>query len=52
MKKEDELALRATKEIVIKLIEVGRLSISSFDEAWNQIFETVRSSLKDQPDEK
>ncbi len=48
MKKEDELALKATKEIVIKFIEVGRLSISSFDEAWNQVFDTVRGSLGDQ----
>jgi len=51
MKKEDELALKATKEIVIKFIEVGRLSITSFDEAWNQVFETVRGSLKNQTDE-
>lgn len=49
MKKEDELALKATKEIVIKFIEVGRLSISSFDDAWNQVFHTVRGSLEDQP---
>ena len=32
MKQEDELALKVTKEIVIKFIEIGRLSVNSFDE--------------------
>ncbi len=45
LKKEDELALKVTKEIVIKFIEVGRLSINSFDEAFAKIHETVRESL-------
>jgi len=46
MKEEDELAVKVTKEIVVKLIEVGRLSANSFDEVWNNIHETVRSSLE------
>ena len=45
MKEEDELALRVTKEIVIKFIEMGRLSINSFDEAFSQIHATVRDAL-------
>lgn len=45
LKKEDELALKVTKEIVIKFIEVGRLSINSFDEAFAKVHETVRDSL-------
>jgi len=45
VKKEDELALKVTKEIVIKFIEVGRLSINSFDEAFNKVHETVRDAL-------
>ena len=32
MKEEDELAVKVTKEIVVKLIEVGRLSANSFDD--------------------
>jgi hypothetical protein len=44
-KKEDELALKVTKEIVVKFIEVGRLSVDSFDEAFTRIHETVRESL-------
>ena len=45
MKKEDEMAAKVAKEIVIKFIEVGRLSLNSFDEAWKQVFETVRDSI-------
>jgi hypothetical protein len=49
MKEEDELALKVTKEIVIKFIEMGRLSINSFDEAFRQIHETVRGTLAEAP---
>ena len=45
MKQQDELALRVTKEIVIKFIEVGRLSLNNFDEVFRQIYDTVRGSL-------
>ena len=47
MKQEDELVLKVTKEIVIKFIEVGRLSVNSFDEVFRQIHETVHDSLMD-----
>ncbi len=45
MKKEDELALKAAKEIVVKFIEVGRLSVSSFQEVWNTVHGSIRDSL-------
>jgi len=45
MKQEDELVLKVTKEIVVKLIEMGRLSLNSFDETFKKIHETVYSSL-------
>ncbi len=45
LKKEDELALKVTKEIVVKFIEVGRLSVDTFDEAFTRIHETVRDAL-------
>jgi len=45
MKQEDELVLKVTKEIVIKFIEVGRLSANSFDEVFRQIHSTVYDSL-------
>ena len=44
MKKEEEIALKVTKEIVVKFIEVGRLSVSSFKEVWNQVYSTVIKS--------
>ena len=47
MRQEDELALKVTKEIVVKFIEMGRLSINSFDEVFRQVHKTVRDSLKD-----
>lgn len=47
MKPEDELAMKVTKEIAIKFIEVGRLSVNSFDEVFKQIHRTVRESLKE-----
>lgn len=43
--KEDELALKVTKEIVVKFIEVGRLSINSFEEAFKTIHDTVKDSI-------
>jgi len=47
MKQEDELVLKVTKEIVLKFIEIGRLSPNSFDEVFRQIHETVHDSLVD-----
>lgn len=47
MKQEEELVLKVTKEIVIKFIEMGRLSINSFDEVFKQIHKTVGDSLKE-----
>ena len=44
MKHEDELVLKVTKEIVVKFIEVGRLSVNAFDEAFRKIHETVKDS--------
>ena len=47
MKQEDELALKVTKEIVIKFIELGRLSVNSFDETFKKIHNTVIDSIKE-----
>ena len=47
MKQEDELVLKVTKEVVIKFIETGRLSVNSFDEVFRQIHSTVHDSLKE-----
>lgn len=45
MKPEDELALKVAKEIVIKFIEVGKVSVSSFDEVFGQVYASVRDAL-------
>ncbi len=47
MKNEEEIVLKITKEIVVKFIEVGRLSVNSFGDVWKQIHQTVHESLKD-----
>jgi hypothetical protein len=43
----DELALKVTKEIVVKFIEVGRLSPASFPETYKMVIDTVRQSLEE-----
>ena len=47
MKQEEEFVLKVTKEIVIKFIETGRLSVNAFDEVFRQIHGTVRDSLRE-----
>lgn len=42
----DEQVLRAAKEIVVKFIEVGRVSPTSFDESFKQIHSTIESAVK------
>jgi hypothetical protein len=43
----DEQILRATKEIVVKFIEAGRVSPSGFHEAFKNIFDTVERTTRD-----
>ncbi|MFH1103120.1 MAG: hypothetical protein V1714_05075 [Pseudomonadota bacterium] len=42
----DEQILRTAKEIVVKFIEVGRVSPTNFNEVFKSIFQTVKSSAK------
>jgi len=46
MKHEDEIVLKVTKEIVIKFIEIGRLSVNSFDEVFKQVHASVHDSMQ------
>lgn len=50
----DEQILRASKEIVVKFIETGRISPTSFPETFKTIYtavkETVDGSKGDAPD--
>jgi len=45
MRAEDELILKVTKEIVIKFIETGRMSVSSFEEGFLKVHDVVKSSF-------
>jgi hypothetical protein len=46
MKPEDEMVLKVAKEIVIKYIEIGRLPLSNFDEAFKGVYQTVRETVQ------
>jgi hypothetical protein len=41
----DEQILRATKEIVVKFIEGGRISPSGFHDAFKGIYNTVQTTV-------
>ncbi|MDY0222090.1 MAG: conjugal transfer protein TraB [Desulfobacterium sp.] len=43
----DEQILRATKEIVVKFIELGRLSPSNVHESIRDIHATIRETVKE-----
>ena len=42
----DEQILRATKEIVVKFIEGGRISPGGFHESFKDIYRTVEETVK------
>jgi hypothetical protein len=42
----DEQILKATKEIVVKFIEGGRLSPTGFHDAFKGIYDTVQKTVK------
>ncbi len=46
MASTDEQVLRAAKEIVVKFIEMGRVSPTSFDESFKQIYSTIETAVK------
>jgi hypothetical protein len=49
MKEDNEIILKVTKEIVVKFIEMGQLSVGSFDDVFKKIQTTVSHSLKGTP---
>jgi hypothetical protein len=40
----DEQILRATKEIVVKFIEAGRISPAGFHETFRSVYQTVKET--------
>jgi hypothetical protein len=45
MNLDDEKLLRMSKEIVIKFIELGRISPSNFDQQFRSVFWTLKDTL-------
>ena len=45
----DEQILRATKEIIVKLIEVGRVSPTGIHKTFKEIYTTIEESVKGPP---
>ena len=48
----DEQILRASKEIVVKFIETGRLSPTGFHDTFRSIYETVAKAAKGSADKR
>jgi hypothetical protein len=44
--KTDELIVKTVKEIVVKFIEVGNISPTSFHDHFRNIYDTVEKSVK------
>ncbi len=42
----DDTILKVAKEVVVKFIEVGRLSPANFDETVRDIYRSVRDSVR------
>jgi predicted transcriptional regulator len=47
---QDEQILRATKEIVVKFIETGRISPTGFPEVFKTIYRAVDETVKQSAD--
>ncbi|HBZ55559.1 MAG TPA: hypothetical protein DEO88_09145, partial [Syntrophobacteraceae bacterium] len=47
MHDDDELVLRMTKEVIIKFIELGRVSPGNFDAHFKSIFWTIKKTAVD-----
>ncbi len=41
-----EALLKASKEIAVKFIETGRLSVAAFEEAFPKIYKTISDTVK------
>lgn len=45
MTQDEEKILKVTKEIVVKFIEVGRVSPTQFDGFFQSVFQAVKSAV-------
>lgn len=46
MSNMDEQILRASKEIMVKFIETGRVSPSGFSETFKEIYQTIKETVR------
>ncbi len=44
--RERELVMKVTKEIVVKFVEMGKVTPSSFQEVFSMVHESVSSAMK------
>lgn len=42
----DEVIFKVSKEIVVKFIEVGRLSPAAFEETFRKVYQTVHDTVR------
>lgn len=47
MQPDDEKILKVTKEIVVKFIELGRVSPTNFDENFRKVYWTIKNTVID-----
>ncbi len=47
MNQDDELIVRLSKEIIVKFIELGRVSPSGFESLFRNIFWTLKKTVVD-----
>jgi hypothetical protein len=50
MSSMDEQILRASKEIIVKFIETGRVSPSGFSEAFKSVYDSIAAAVKGFPE--
>lgn len=46
----EESILKTTKEVVVKFIEVGRLTPANFDETFRSVYQAVHDSVRSRPE--
>ncbi len=46
----DESILKVTKEVVVKFIEVGRLTPTNFDETFRSVYQTIYEAVRAKPE--
>ncbi|MFH0810400.1 MAG: hypothetical protein V2A77_08045 [Pseudomonadota bacterium] len=46
MTPEEDAVLRATKEIMIKFIEAGKVSPATFEKTFKEVNEVIRTSVR------